>query len=193
MINKFGYFGWKTWELHFDDFRLPASALMGAGAREDSQLRGTMSGLSTARVHTAARAIGLSRGALEDSIAYAKHRVQFKHAIGDFQATRFKIATMAAEIEAARQLMYYAADLDDTGQRADKEASMAKWFATEMAERVTSHALQIHGGVGYTTDLPIERYWRDARLTKIFEGTSEIQLRIISDRLLGRVSEGVRE
>jgi alkylation response protein AidB-like acyl-CoA dehydrogenase len=186
MINKIGYHGWRTWELHFDDFRLPASALMGGGAREDTQLKGTMSGLSTARVHTAARAIGLSRGALEDSIAYSKHRVQFRQPIASFQAIRFKIAQMAAEIEAARQLMYYAADLDDRGERCDKEASMAKWFATEMAERVTSEALQIHAGVGYTTDLPIERYWRDARLTKIFEGTSEIQLRIISDRLLGK-------
>ncbi len=188
-INKIGYFGWNTWELHFDDFRLPADALLGGGQREDTQLKGTMSGLSTARVHTAARAVGLSRGALEDSIAYAKHRVQFKRPIADFQAIRFKIATMAAEIEAARQLMYYAADLDDRGERCDKEASMAKWFATEMAERTTSEALQIHGGVGYTSDLPIQRYWRDARLTKIFEGTSEIQLRIISDRLLGKPSQ----
>ncbi|MFN8508413.1 MAG: acyl-CoA dehydrogenase family protein [Dehalococcoidia bacterium] len=187
-INKIGYFGWKTWELHFDDFRLPLSALMGGGAREETQLKGTMSGLSTARVHTAARAIGLSRGALEDSITYAKHRVQFRQPIANFQAIRFKIAEMAAEIEAARQLMYHAADLDDRRERCDKEASMAKWFATEMAERTTSQALQIHGGVGYTTDLPIERYWRDARLTKIFEGTSEIQLRIISDRLLGKGS-----
>ncbi len=186
LINKIGYHGWRTWQLHFDDFRVPASALMGGGTREDTQLKGTMSGLSTARVHTAARAIGLSRGALEDSIAYSKHRVQFKKPIAEFQAIRFKIAQMAAEIEAARQLMYYVADLDDRGERCDKEASMVKWFASEMAERVTSEALQIHGGVGYTSDLPIERYWRDARLTKIFEGTSEIQLRIISDRLLGR-------
>ena len=185
-INKIGYHGWRTWELHFDDFRVPGSALLGGGAREETQLKGTMSGLSTARVHTAARAIGLSRGGLEDSIAYAKQRVQFRQPIASFQAIRFKIAQMAAEIEAARQLMYHAADLDDRGERCDKEASMAKWFATEMAERVTSEALQIHGGYGYTTDLPIERYWRDARLTKIFEGTSEIQLRIISDRLLGK-------
>lgn len=189
-INKIGYFGWKTWELHFDDFRVPLSGLIGGGERADTQLKGTMSGLSTARVHTAARAVGLSRGALEDSIAYAKQRVQFKRPIADFQAIRFKIAEMAAEIEAARQLMYYAADLDDRKERSDKEASMSKWFASEMAERVTSQALQIHAGVGYTSDLPIERYWRDARLTKIFEGTSEIQLRIISDRLLGKAGSG---
>ena len=93
---------------------------------------------------------------------------------------------MATQIEAARQLMYYVADEIDEG-RGDlrhKEASMAKYFATEMAERVTSEALQIHGGYGYTTDFAVERYWRDARLTKIFEGTSEIQQRIISDRIL---------
>ena len=126
----------------------------------------------------------MSMRTIEDSIAYAKQRVQFGRPIGDFQAIRFKIATMAAEIEAARQLTYFVAEELDSRRRCDKEAGMAKWFASEMAERVTSEALQIHGGYGYTTDLPIERYWRDARLTKIFEGTSEIQLRIISDRLL---------
>jgi len=92
---------------------------------------------------------------------------------------------MAANIEAARQLMYAVATDVDSKRRCDKEASMVKLFASEMAERVTSEALQIHGGYGYTKDFPIERYWRDARLTKIFEGTSQIQLRVISDRLLG--------
>ena len=92
---------------------------------------------------------------------------------------------MAAKIEAARQLMYFVANEVDSERRCDKEASMVKWFASEMAERVTSDALQIHGGYGYTKDCAIERYWRDARLTKIFEGTSQIQLRVISDRLLG--------
>jgi alkylation response protein AidB-like acyl-CoA dehydrogenase len=148
-----------------------------------------MAFLEVARVHTAARAIGLARGALEDSITYAGRRVQFKRPIGEFQAIRFKLAEMAANIEAARQLMYFVADEVDKKRRCDKEASMVKWFATEMAERVTSAALQIHGGYGYTKDLPIERYWRDARLTKIFEGTSQIQLRIISDRLLGGSGE----
>lgn len=184
-INTIGYHGWRTWELHFEDFRIPGSALMG---EEGKAFYGTAGGLSTARVHTAARAIGLSRGALEDSIGYVQQRKQFGRPIGSFQAIRFKIAEMAANIEAARQLMYYVCEETDKGGRADKEASMVKWFATEMAERVTSEALQIHGGYGYTTDLPIERYWRDARLTKIFEGTSEIQLRIISDRLLPRGS-----
>lgn len=177
-INKIGYHGWRTWELHFDGTK--ALQLRGEGRG----FHATVSGLEGARAHTAARAVGLARGAMEDSIQYAKNRVQFGRPIADFQAIRFKIATMAAEIEAARQLTYFVADELDSHRRCDKEAGMAKWFASEMAERVTSEALQIHGGYGYTTDLPIERYWRDARLTKIFEGTSEIQLRIISDRLL---------
>jgi alkylation response protein AidB-like acyl-CoA dehydrogenase len=148
-----------------------------------------MAFLEVARVHTAARAIGLARGSLEDSLVYAGRRSQFKRPIAEFQAIRFKLAEMAANIEAARQLMYSVATDVDSKKRCDKEASMVKWFATEMAERVTSDGLQIHGGYGYTKDLPLERYWRDARLTKIFEGTSQIQLRIISDRLLGGMPE----
>ena len=144
------------------------------------------SGLETARAHTAARAIGLAQGALDDSIAYASERKQFGRSISDFQAIRFKIAEMATEIEAARQLNYFVCEQIDTGQRCDKEASMVKLFASEMAERVCSEGIQIHGGAGYTTLHAVERHWRDARLTKIFEGTSEIQKRIISDRLLGR-------
>jgi alkylation response protein AidB-like acyl-CoA dehydrogenase len=177
-VNKIGYHGWKTWELHFDNCCAVQLGPQGRGFYD------TVSGLDVARVHTAARAIGLARGALEDSIIYARNRVQFGRPIGKFQAIRFKLAQMAAEIEAARQLMYFVATEADSQRRCDKEASMAKWFATEMAERVTSEGIQIHGGYGYTTDLPLERYWRDARLTKIFEGTSEIQLRIVSDRLL---------
>ena len=183
-IHKIGYHGWKTWELRFDDFRVPLSARLGADRGDDAGFKGAMGFLETARAHTAARAIGLARGGLEDATAYAKQRVQFGQPIAKFQAIRFKLAEMAAEIEAARQLMYFVCDAIDSGRRCDKEAAMVKWFASEMAERATSEALQIHGGYGYTTELPIERYWRDARLTKIFEGTSEIQLRIISDRIL---------
>lgn len=177
-VNKIGYHGWKTWELHFDHCK---AERLGTG---DRGFQNAVSGLETARAHTAARAIGLARGALEDSIVYAKNRVQFGRPIGEFQAIRFKLAEMAAEIEAARQLMYFVCTELDSRRRCDKEAGMVKWFASEMAERVTSQGIQIHGGYGYTTDLPLERYWRDARLTKIFEGTSEIQLRIISDRLM---------
>lgn len=183
-IPKIGYFGWKTWELAFDGCRIPKENVMGAEGSEG--FKATVSGLEVARAHTAARAIGLARGALEDAIEYSQQRVQFGQPISDFQETRFKLARMASEIEAARQLMYHVATQLDNRQRLDKEAAMLKWFASEMAERVTSDALQIFGGAGYTKLHAVERYWRDARLTKIFEGTSEIQLRIISDRLLGK-------
>ena len=182
-IPKIGYFGWKTWELAFDNFRVDASSMIG---EEGKAFYYATSGLETARAHTAARAIGLAQGALDDSVQYANDRRQFGRSIAEFQAIRFKIAEMATQIEAARQLNYFVCEQIDTGQRCDKEASMAKLFASEMAERVCSEGLQIHGGAGYTTLHAVERHWRDARLTKIFEGTSEIQKRIISDRLLGR-------
>ena len=136
--------------------------------------------------HTAARSIGLAQGALEDALAYAQERQQFGRPIAEFQDLRFKLARMATDIEAARQLLYFVCDKIDGGERCDKEASMVKYFASEMSERVTSDALQILGGAGYTKLYAVERHWRDARLTKIFEGTSEIQLRIISDQLLGK-------
>jgi alkylation response protein AidB-like acyl-CoA dehydrogenase len=182
-IPKIGYFGWKTWELAFDGLRLPGSALIGAEGRAFYALA---KGLDEARAHTAARSIGLAQGALEDAMAYAQERAQFGRPIAEFQDLRFKIARMATDIEAARQLLYSVCDRIDSGQRCDKEASMVKYFASEMAERVTSDALQILGGAGYTQLHAVERHWRDARLTKIFEGTSEIQLRIISDNLLGK-------
>ncbi|QQS11032.1 MAG: acyl-CoA dehydrogenase family protein [Rhodospirillales bacterium] len=182
-IPKIGYFGWKTWELAFDDCRIPADCLVGEEGRGFYYLS---AGLERARAHTAARAIGLARGGLEDATRYAKERVQFGQPIGEFQYTRFRLAKMATDIEAARQLMYFVCDEIDSKRRCDKEASMVKLFASEMAERVTSDALQIFGGAGYTKLHAVERYWRDARLTKIFEGTSEIQKRIISDNLLGK-------
>lgn len=180
-IPKIGYFGWKTYELAFDEVRVPARP---SGEDEGKAFKQVASGLETARAHTAARSIGLAQGALEDAIAYAKERVQFGRPISDFQAIRFKIATMATEVEAARQLMYFVCNEIDSGRRCDKEAAMVKYFAAEMSERVTSEAMQILGGAGYTTHFAVERHWRDARLTKIFEGSSEIQQRIISDSLL---------
>lgn len=156
---------------------------------ESEGFKNTVNFLNVARVHTAARSIGLARGALEDAMAYSHERRQFGVPIADFQETRFKIARMASEIEAARALMYDVASRMDAGEKCDKEAAMVKWYASEMAERVTSDGLQILGGAGYTKLHAMERYWRDARLTKIFEGTSEIQLRIISDRLLGKPTQ----
>lgn len=182
-IPKIGYHGWTTWELAFDKCRVPAANIIG---EEGRGFYLATAGLETARAHTAARAIGLAQAGLDDAIVYAKQRRQFGQPIGSFQAIRFKIASMATEIEAARSLMYSVCEKIDQGVRCDLEASMVKLFASEMSERVTSEALQIHGGGGYTTLNAVERHWRDARLTKIFEGTSEIQMRIISDHLLGR-------
>jgi len=185
-IPKIGYFGWNTFELAFDGCRIPKENIITGGGEG---FKNTVNMLNVARAHTAARSIGLARGALEDASAYAQERAQFGVPISDFQETRFKLARMASEIEAARALMYDVATQMDNGQTCDKEASMLKWFAAEMAERVTSDGLQILGGAGYTKLHAMERYWRDARLTKIFEGTSEIQLRIISDRLLGKPTQ----
>lgn len=182
-IPKIGYFGWNTFELSFDGCRVPASNLIG---EEGKAFYIMAAGLETARAHTAARSIGLARGALEDASAYALERKQFQRAIAEFQAIRFKIADMATEVEAARHLLHFVCNEIDQGRRCDKEASMVKLFASEMSERVASEALQVLGGAGYTKLHAVERYWRDARLTKIFEGTSEIQKRIISDHILGR-------
>ena len=182
-IPKIGYFGWNTYELAFDGCRVPAENMVGEEGKAFASLA---SGLEVARAHTASRSIGAAQAALDVAIQYSHDRVQFERPISEFQDIRFKIAKMASEIEAARQLNYYVCDQIDQGGRCDKEASMIKWYASEMAERVTSDALQILGGAGYTQHFPVERYWRDARLTKIFEGTSEIQLRIISDQILGK-------
>ncbi len=182
-IPKIGYFGWTTWELAFDKCRVPAGNMVGDEGRGFYL---ATAGLETARAHTAARSIGLAQAGLDDAVAYSKQRRQFGKSISSFQAIRFKIASMATEIEAARALMYTVCEKIDQGVRCDKEASMVKLFASEMSERVTSEALQILGGGGYTTLNQVERHWRDARLTKIFEGTSEIQMRIISDHILGR-------
>ncbi|MGE0830204.1 MAG: acyl-CoA dehydrogenase family protein [Hyphomonadaceae bacterium] len=182
-IPKIGYYGWRTWELRFDEVRAPIfeeDEKVGRGFEE------TAHGLGVARAHTAARSIGLAQGALEDAMAYAKERVQFGQPISDFQAIRFKIAQMATKIEAARQLMHHVCVEVDAGRTSRAKISMVKLFAAEMAEDVTSEGLQILGGAGYTTLHAMERYWRDARLTKIFEGTSEIQQRIIADQLLGK-------
>ena len=185
-IPKIGYHGWKTWELHFDNVRVPITKHQKEA--KGQAFYGMARGLETARAHTAARSIGLAQGALEQAIEYSKERIQFRRPIADFQAIRFKIANMATEVEAARQLNYSVCAKIDTGVSCAKEAAMVKYYAAEMSERVASDALQVLAGAGYTTDYPVERYWRDARLTKIFEGTSEIMLKIVSDALLGKPS-----
>ncbi len=182
-IRKIGYFGWKTWTLSFENVWVDRDSVIG---EEGRGFRVAMADLETARIHTAARAIGLARAALEDSVAYSQQRVQFGEPIAAFQAIRFKLASMQTEIAAARAMLHQLCASVDSGRSDPVGAAMLKLFASEMAERVTSEGIQIHGGAGYTTDFAVERHWRDARLTKIFEGTSEIQLRIISDRLLGK-------
>ncbi|MGH7880907.1 MAG: acyl-CoA dehydrogenase family protein, partial [Candidatus Binataceae bacterium] len=182
-LDKLGFKGQDTSELFFEDCRVPLTNLLG---QEGQGFKMLMEKLQQERLTTAVGSLASARRCLDDTIAYTKQRRAFGQPIANFQNTQFKLAEMATEIEAARQLMYFVATEVDSKRRCDKEASMAKLFASEMAERVTSQALQIHGGYGYTKDFPLERYWRDARLTKIFECTSEIQLRIISDRLLPR-------
>jgi len=184
-IDKIGYFGLTTWQLEIDRLRLPADALQDTGQEEGQGFKESLSWLNVARVQTAARAVGLARAALEDAIAYSRRRVQFGEPIANQQAIRHLVADMSAEVAAARQLWQHAAWLVDTGEGANVETSQAKLYASEMAERVTSQAMQIFGGNGYTTEYSVERYWRDARLTKIFEGTSEIQRQIVADGLLG--------
>lgn len=183
-IDKIGYFGLTTWELQIDGLRLPADALQDTGEDEGQGFKHSLGWLNVARAQTAARAVGLARGALEDALTYCQQREQFGEPIGEQQVIRHMLADMSADVAAARQLYLHAAWLVDAGEAAGTETSQAKLFASEMAERVTSQALQVFGGNGYTTDYAVERYWRDARLTRIFEGTSEIQRRIISDSLL---------
>ena len=183
-IDKIGYFGLTTWELELDGLRLPAHALQDTGEEEGQGFKHSLGWLNVARAQTAARAVGLARGALEDAITYSQQRVQFGEPIAEQQAIRHLLADMSSDVAAARQLYQHAAWLVDQGVAANTETSQAKLLASEMAERVTSQALQVFGGNGYTTEYAVERYWRDARLTKIFEGTSEIQRRIIANGLL---------
>lgn len=181
-IDKVGYFGITTYSLTISGLRLPPSArLPGEGFRD------TVRALNVARVHTAARAIGLARGALEDSREYLLERRQFDRPLSDFQALRFTLAEMTAEIASAKTLTYQAAAALDAGDETPTLPAICKLAATEMAVRVTNQAMQLHGGNGYTTERRVERYWRDARLTTIFEGTSEIQKTLIADQLLGRL------
>ena len=190
-IDKIGYHGFLTWDLQLDGVRVPdTDRLTGLYADEDntdeSGFAAVQRGLNIARVHTAARAVGLARAAVEDCTVYLQEREQFGHPIGDFQALRFALADMAAEVAQARAFWQQVAHLIDIGAPCEREAAMVKLLATEMSVRVTGQAMQLHGGNGYTTERRVERYWRDARLTTIFEGTSEIQRRIISDRMLPR-------
>ena len=136
------------------------------------------------RIGIGAQMVGIAQGALEAAIHYAKHRQQFGQAIGDFQGVQFQFAAMATELEAARLLVYNAARLKDAGEPFIQQAAMAKYFASQVAERVTSKAIEVFGGIGFTTDAPVEKFYRDAKIGAIYEGTSFMQLNTIAKLLL---------
>jgi len=181
-IPTIGYKGMNSYNVAFDGFRTPAENLL--GGVEGRGFYQLMSTYEIARIQTAARAVGVAQAALDAALRYSKERTQFGRPISDFQAIRHKLAHAATEIEAARQLTWFACERRKTGVRCDLEAGMAKAFAAEMAERVTSECLQVFGGYGYSREFPAQRYWRDARVFRIFEGTSEIQYEVIARRLL---------
>nr|WP_252717835.1 acyl-CoA dehydrogenase family protein [Acinetobacter junii] len=151
--------------------------------KEGEGLKIALANLEGGRIGIAAQAVGLARAALEEATHYAKERLTFGKPIFEHQAIAFRLASMATEIEAARQLVHYAARLKEAGQPCLNEASMAKLFASEMSERVCSSALQVFGGYGYLKDFPIERIYRDARICQIYEGTSDIQRLVIARSL----------
>ena len=183
-LDKLGYRGLDTCELIFKDYRVAADRLV--GGEEGHGFQQVMSGLETGRINVAARSVGVATAAFEASIRYAQQRETFGKPISQHQAIQLKLADMATKIEAARLLTYQAAEKKDRGERVDLEAGMAKLFASEICAEVTLEAMRIHGGVGYIKDLPIERYYRDAPLMIIGEGTNEIQRLLIARQLLQR-------
>jgi len=179
--DKMGLRASDTTDLIFDNCRVPADHLLG---QEGDGFKLAMTALDGGRIGISAQSIGVAQAALDASIRYAKQRTQFGQKIAKFQGLRWMIADMATELEAARQLTMSAAAMKDQGARYTRQASMAKLFASEMVNRVTAKAIQIHGGYGFTKDYEVERYYRDARVFTIYEGTSEIQRVVISNHLL---------
>jgi alkylation response protein AidB-like acyl-CoA dehydrogenase len=183
-LPKLGYKGVESCELTFDDFRVPASAVL--GGTEGRGFAQMMRGLEIGRIQVACRALGVARAALEDSLRYAQQRESFGRPIWQHQSVGNYLADMATKLEAARQLVHYAARRYDSGERADMEAGMAKLFASETAMEITLNAVRIHGGYGYSTEFDVERYFRDAPLMIVGEGTNEIQRNVITRQLVGR-------
>jgi butyryl-CoA dehydrogenase len=182
MEEKMGLHASNTGELLFDGCRIPLQNLLGPEGEGDKLFLKTLDG---GRIGIGAMALGLAQAAYEAAAGYAREREQFGRPIGAFQGVAFKIADMATEIDAARLLVYRAAWLKDHGRPYSTESAMAKLFASEMARRATNDAIQVHGGYGYITEYRVERYLRDAKLTEIGEGTSEIQRIVIARNLLG--------
>jgi butyryl-CoA dehydrogenase len=179
--NKLGIRGSSTTELVFENCQVPAANLLGEQGRG---LRIALEAIDSSRVTVAAQAVGIAQAAFDDSIAYAKERQQFGQPIANFQAIQWMLADMATHIDAARLLTYRSAWLKDHDMPFIKEAAMAKVYAAETARMVTNNAIQIHGGYGYCKDYPVERYLRDAKITEIYEGTSEMQRMTIARALM---------
>jgi butyryl-CoA dehydrogenase len=183
-LPKLGYKGVESCELSFDDCRVPANAILGGEpGRGFSQM---MKGLETGRIQVASRALGVATAALEDALAYAQDRESFGQPIWKHQSIGNYLADMATKLTAARQLTRYAAERYDSGERCDMEAGMAKLFASEVAMEIALNAVRIHGGYGYSTEYDVERYFRDAPLMIVGEGTNEIQRNVIASQLVAR-------
>ncbi len=183
-LPKLGYKGVESCELTFDDFRVPRSALL--GDEEGQGFAQMMRGLEIGRIQVAARALGVGAAALEDSLRYSQERESFGRPIWQHQSIGNHLADMATQLMAARQLVQYAARRYDSGERADMEAGMAKLFASETAMKIALDAVRIHGGYGYSTEFDVERYFRDAPLMIVGEGTNEIQRNVIVRELVKR-------
>jgi butyryl-CoA dehydrogenase len=175
--DKMGQHASDTAQILLENCRVPASNLIGD---EGAGYKIALSGLEGGRIGIAAQSLGMARAAYEAALRYARERVAFGKPIFEHQAVQFRLADMATQLEAARQLIHHAARMKDAGQPCLKEAAMAKLFASEMAERVCSDAIQVHGGYGYVTDFPVERIYRDVRVCQIYEGTSDIQRILIA-------------
>jgi len=180
--DKMGQRASDTTSLIFEDCRVPAENLLG---EEGEGFIIAMTSLDEGRIGIASMSVGIAQACLDAAISYAKERKQFGSPISRFQGIRWMIADMAVQIEAARLLTFNAAAMKDRGERFTAEASMAKLFASEMVNRVAYQALQIHGGYGYSKEYPVERYYRDARVTTIYEGTSEVQRIVIANNIIG--------
>ena len=178
--EKLGQHASDTAQILFENCRVPAENLLG---EEGQGLKIALSGLEGGRIGIGAQSIGMARAAFEAALAYAKERVAFGKPIFEHQALQFRLAEMATQIEVARQMVHHAAALKDAGRPCLKEAAMGKLFASEMAERVCSEAIQIHGGYGYVADFPVERIYRDVRVCQIYEGTSDVQKMLIARAL----------
>jgi hypothetical protein len=178
--EKLGQHSSDTAQILFENCRIPARNLIG---EEGQGYKIALSGLEGGRIGIASQSVGMARAAFDAALAYAKERSSFGKTLFEHQAVQFKLSEMATQIEAARQLIWHAAAMKDAGKPCLKEAAMAKLFASEMAERVCSDAIQIHGGYGYVSDFPVERIYRDVRVCQIYEGTSEIQKILIARAL----------